>query len=79
MSGIDPRVSEEDLEYFFEQIGEVRKVLITEEQDQEGFLQASVTYNTPEDAKMAYDLCNGSRGRHRQDWGCHYPSLESGD
>ena len=52
-------MSEEDLEYFFEQIGEVRKVLITEEQDQEGFLQASVTYNTPEDAKMAYDLCNG--------------------
>ena len=58
VSGLDPRLEEDDLIYFFEQIGDVKKVVFDEGFDEEGLRSATVTYQTPEEARNATEQCN---------------------
>jgi RNA recognition motif-containing protein len=53
---MDPRLTEGDLEYFFEQVGDVEKVIIRSGAESR---QAIVTFKKADDAKKAVEQCNG--------------------
>lgn len=65
VTNLDPRLTEDDIDYFFEQVGITKRVNFSDDYDEDQIIEgeksrtAIVTYKKVDEAKRAVEYCNG--------------------